>query len=111
MISAMLLLDTHLLLWAAFSPDKLSPGAREILQWRETPLAFSLVTLCEVAIQTSLARPDFLVDPQRLQRALLQRGLLKCPSRQPRSCGSQHCPGFTAIRLTGCWWRRPLKTA
>ena len=75
----MLLLDTHLLLWAAFSPEKLSPEACEILRSRQTPLAFSLVTLWEVAIKTSLARPDFSVDPQRLQRALLAEGFVEVP--------------------------------
>ena len=58
---------------------KLSTGARKILQSRETPLAFSLVTLCEVAIQTSLARPGFSVDPQRLQPALLAEGMVEVP--------------------------------
>lgn len=75
----MLLLDTRLLLWAAFAPEKLSAEASEILQSRETPLAFSLVTLWEVAIQTSLARPDFSVDPQRLHRALLAEGFVEVP--------------------------------
>lgn len=79
MTSAVLLLDTQLLLRAAFSPDKLSPEAVEILQSRETPLAFSLVTLWEVAIRTSLGRPDFSVDPQRLQRALLAEEFVEVP--------------------------------
>lgn len=79
MTSAVLLLDTHLLLWAAFSPEKLSAEALEILQSRESALAFSLVTLWEVAIKTSLARPDFSVDPQRLHRALLAEGFVEMP--------------------------------
>lgn len=43
--SAMLLLDTHLLLWSAFSPGKPFAEATEILQSRESPLAFSMVAL------------------------------------------------------------------
>lgn len=38
----MLLLDTHLLLWAAFEPAKLSPKAVKTLRSRDIPLAFSI---------------------------------------------------------------------
>ena len=71
---AMLLLDTHLVLWSALDPGRLSAKARRILQSRESPLAFSLVTLWEVAIKTSLGRPDFMVDPRRLHDGLLTAG-------------------------------------
>ena len=80
----MLLLDTHLLLWAAFSPERLSAEATEILQSRDSPLAFSLVTLWEVAIKTSLARADFSVDPKLLHRALLAEGFLEVAITAPQ---------------------------
>ena len=75
----MLLLDTHLLLWAAFEPARLSPKAVETLQSREIPLAFSLASLWEVAIKTSLGRPDFMVDPGLLHRSLLAEGFVELP--------------------------------
>ena len=75
----MLLLDTHLLLWAAFEPVRLSPEAVLILQSRETLLAFSLASIWEVAIKTSLGRVDFSVDPGLLQRALLAEGFVELP--------------------------------
>ena len=75
----MLLLDTHLLLWAAFEPVRLSPEAVLILQSRETLLAFSLASIWEVAIKTSLGRADFSVDPGLLQRALLAEGFVELP--------------------------------
>ncbi len=77
----MLLLDTHLLLWAAFEPSRLSPKATKSLQSREQPLAFSLASLWEVAIKTSLGRPGFSVDPGLLHRALLAEGFVEMPIR------------------------------
>jgi len=80
---ASLLLDTHLLLWAAFEPDRLSPTARLILQSRAVPLLFSLATVWEVAIKTSLGRADFSVDPGRFHRALLAEGFVELPITAP----------------------------
>jgi PIN domain nuclease of toxin-antitoxin system len=68
------LVDTQLLLWAAFQPERLSGRARRLLQSRDEPLAYSLATIWEVAIKTSLARPGFSVDPGRLRLALLAEG-------------------------------------
>lgn len=70
-----LLLDTHLVLWFAFEPDRLSAKARKLLQSRETELAFSVATLWEVAIKSSLGRPDFSVDTKRLRHGLLAEGV------------------------------------
>ena len=75
----MLLLDTHLVLWAAFDPDRLSANAAKRLRSRRVPLAFSLASLWEVAIKTSLGRPDFSVDPKILHRALLSEGFVELP--------------------------------
>ena len=79
----MILVDTHLLLWAAFEPDRLSTKAVKTLQSREFPLAFSLATLWEVAIKTSLGRADFSVDPGLLHRALLAEGFVEWPIKAP----------------------------
>jgi PIN domain nuclease of toxin-antitoxin system len=73
----MLLLDTHLLLWAAFDPARLSVKATKVLRSRETPLAFSQATIWEVAIKTSLGRADFSVDPALLHGALLAQGFVE----------------------------------
>lgn len=75
----MLLVDTHLLLWAAFDPERLSPMATKLLRSRELALAFSLASLWEVAIKTSLGRPDFAVDPGLLHRSMLAEGFVELP--------------------------------
>ena len=79
----MLLCDTHLLLWAAFEPARLSSKATKTLQSRETPLAFSLASLWEVAVKSSLGRPGFAVDPGLLHRSLLAEGFVEVAIAAP----------------------------
>ena len=66
-----LLLDTHLLLWAAGQPHKLPAHAQELLEDPQSSLAFSPASLWEVVIKRGLGRADFRVDPRRLRRGLL----------------------------------------
>ncbi len=69
-----LLLDTHLLLWAAGQPDQLSAAARLLLDDPQNELLFSSASLWEVTIKRGLGRGDFLVDPRLLRRGLLDNG-------------------------------------
>lgn len=68
------LLDTHVLLWAAGFPDRLSRGARELIEDEETELLYSAASVWEVAIKSGLGRRDFDVDPRILRRGLLENG-------------------------------------
>jgi PIN domain nuclease of toxin-antitoxin system len=68
------LLDTHLLLWAAGDPGRLSSAAREILDDPGNELLFSAASLWEVAIKSTLGRDDFRVEPRLLRRGLLDNG-------------------------------------
>ena len=65
-----LLLDTHLLLWAAAEPDRLPEAARRLIEDLENELHFSVASVWEVAIKTGLGRADFNVDPAVLRRGL-----------------------------------------
>lgn len=66
-----LLLDTHLLLWAASTPENLSKAARELIEETDNNLHFSPASLWEIAIKNGLGRPDFQVDVRVLRRGLL----------------------------------------
>jgi PIN domain nuclease of toxin-antitoxin system len=67
-----LLLDTHLVVWAMGSPQRLPPGLAEMLEDpRHTPM-FSVASLWELVIKQGLGRPDFNVQPAVLRRALLE---------------------------------------
>ena len=69
-----LLLDTHLLLWAAGEPDRLSVSARSMLQNEANRLFFSSASIWEIVIKRGLRRDDFRVDPFRLRRLLVVNG-------------------------------------
>lgn len=74
-----LLLDTHLLLWAAGQPDRLSPDARALLDDAENEPLFSAASLWEITMKRGLGRADFQVDPRLLRRGLLDNGYAELP--------------------------------
>lgn len=74
-----LLLDTHLLLWAAEDAKQLSKSARALLQDSDNELLFSAASLWEITIKRGLDRQDFRVDPRVLRRALLDNGYTELP--------------------------------
>ena len=74
-----LLLDTHLLLWAAGQPERLSASARQLLDDPRNEPLFSAASLWEVAIKSALGREDFRVEPRLLRRGLLDNGYTELP--------------------------------
>jgi PIN domain nuclease of toxin-antitoxin system len=68
------LFDTHLLLWAGSGSDRLPSPARDILATPANRVAFSPVSIWEVAIKAALGRTDFHVDAKRFHRGLLTAG-------------------------------------
>ncbi|MFT4247350.1 MAG: type II toxin-antitoxin system VapC family toxin [Pseudomonas sp.] len=74
-----LLLDTHLLLWAAGAPGHLPEEARALIESLENELFFSAASLWEVVIKSSLGRDDFQVDARLLRRGLLDNGYQELP--------------------------------
>ena len=74
-----LLLDTHLLLWAAGEPRRLSKQARMLIENSDNELLFSAASLWEVAIKRGLGREDFRADARLLRRGLLDNGYSELP--------------------------------
>ena len=73
-----LLLDTHILLWAA--EDRNLPGAaRALIEDQGNDLLFSSASMWEIAIKASLGRDDFRIDIERLLRALVENGYVELP--------------------------------
>lgn len=68
------LLDTHVLIWAAGRPDRLSDEARTLLQDPETEPFFSTASLWEIAMKNWLGRADFCVHPHLLYQGLVDNG-------------------------------------
>ena len=74
-----LLLDTHLLLWAASGSENLPEEARALIVEPGTEPVASAASLWEVAIKAALGRADFRVDPHLLRRGLLDNGYEELP--------------------------------
>lgn len=86
-----LLLDTHLLLWAAGTPERFSSEARALLNDSEHELFFSAASLWEIAIKRGLGREDFQVDTRVLRRSLLDNGYSELP------VGSEHTVALESL--------------
>lgn len=74
-----LLLDTHLLLWAAGPLERLSDQARQLIDDPDNELLFSSASLWEIAIKSGRRRDDFQVDVRLLRRGLLDNGYRELP--------------------------------
>ncbi len=74
-----LLLDTHLLLWAADQQTRLSEEAITLIADPANELFFSAASLWEIAIKQGLGREDFKVDTRLLRRGLLDNGYSELP--------------------------------
>lgn len=74
-----LLLDTHILLWAAGEPEKLSEEARLLLSDPNNSLFFSAASIWEIVIKNALGREDFKIDPCLLEQGLRENGYRELP--------------------------------
>jgi len=89
-----LLLDTHLLLWAAGDPAKLSKSARTLLSDLNNDLIFSAASLWEITIKRALGRPDFRVEPRLLRRGLLDNGYIELPITSEHALATDTLPAL-----------------
>ena len=89
-----LLLDTHLLLWAAGHPDRLSAPASRMLSDGRNTVHFSVVSLWDIAIKRTLGRHDFQVDARQLRRGLLEHGYSELPLNGPHAVSIDRLPNL-----------------
>jgi PIN domain nuclease of toxin-antitoxin system len=87
-----LLLDTHLLLWAANQPQRLPKAARAVIEDLRNELLFSAASLWEIAIKSSLGRDDFRVDARLLRRGLLDNGYIELSITSEHAVNVDHLP-------------------
>lgn len=88
-----LLIDTHLLLWAAFRPGRLPPEAAAMIAETRNRLWFSAASIWEVAIKRALDRPDFRIDPGVLRAGLLANDYAELP------IAGRHCLGLAGLPM------------
>ncbi|MDO9478291.1 MAG: type II toxin-antitoxin system VapC family toxin [Pseudohongiella sp.] len=87
-----LMLDTHLLLWAAGSPERLSASTTALINDHHNVLYFSTASLWEIVIKSGLGRDDFHVDPHLFRRGLLENGYLELPILSQHVLSVSHLP-------------------
>lgn len=86
------LLDTHVLIWAAGFPDRMSAEARAIVSDGDNELFFSAASLWEIAIKSALGRQDFAVDARLLRRGLLDNEYGELPVGSGHAVASDGLP-------------------
>ena len=86
-----LLLDTHLLLWAAASSERLPRGARELLEDDNNEVYYSAASIWEIA-KSSLRRKDFRIDLAQLLATLPAMGLVELPITAVHAAGVTRLP-------------------
>jgi PIN domain nuclease of toxin-antitoxin system len=87
-----LLLDTHLLLWAANEPKRLPKAARVLIEDLDNDLLFSAASMWEITIKSSLGREDFRVNARLLRRGLLDNGYTELPITSEHAVNVDHLP-------------------
>jgi PIN domain nuclease of toxin-antitoxin system len=85
------LLDTHLLIWAALRDDMMTARADGIVKDAANTLWFSAVSIWEVAIKRGLGRADFTLDPGPLRAGLLANGYKEL------AMDGRHCLGLGTL--------------
>ena len=88
-----LLLDTHLLLWAAGPSPRLSARARRLIDDPDNELVVSAASLWEIAIKSRLRRPNFRLDAPLFRRNLLNN------SYQELAVTGEHAVAVAALPL------------
>ena len=73
-MSKRLLLDTHLLLWAALFPERLPEEAGRLMSDAANTLYFSTVSIWEISIKLSRPRKDLAIDVQEWRAGMLVNG-------------------------------------
>ncbi|MGL6108548.1 MAG: type II toxin-antitoxin system VapC family toxin [Rubrivivax sp.] len=67
------------MLWFVLEPGRLTPRAARLLADRAAPAVYSLASIWEVAIKTSLRRPGFDVNPDVWRKHLMDESFTELP--------------------------------
>jgi len=87
-----LLLDTHLLIWAAAARERLSPQALDLILDPSNSLHFSVASVWEAAIKAPLGRDRSFPEASVLRRGLLQNDYVEVPITAPHALAAGALP-------------------
>lgn len=86
------LLDTHLLLWIAATPNHLSKSCLKIIEDENNECWFSAASIWEIVIKNGIGRQDFHIEPNVFRRALLDNGYLEIPIKSEHTIMVSNLP-------------------
>ncbi|MHB1054074.1 MAG: type II toxin-antitoxin system VapC family toxin [Thiobacillus sp.] len=87
-----LLLDTHVLLWALDAPQRLPQDVVAQIESPETQVYFSAASIWEIAIKTALGKIDFHYPPEDIARAAKETGFIELPVSAAHGAKVAHLP-------------------
>lgn len=86
------LLDTHILLAALLSPNRLPMDVRSELENRLNPVYFSSASVWEIAIKRSLHREHFDFEPEDIHKLAMACGMVELPVTARHTCAIAELP-------------------
>jgi PIN domain nuclease of toxin-antitoxin system len=89
-----LLVDTHVLLWAAAQPERLPPTFRRRLESPESTVLFSSSSIWEIAIKSRIGRLELAVEPEEIARTAVERGFEELPITSVHAAATARLPLF-----------------
>ncbi len=87
-----LLLDTHILLWALDTPERLPCLLREQLESSETEVYFSAASIWEIAIKSALGKVNFHYSPNQIADGARMTGFVEIPISSEHAAGVARLP-------------------
>lgn len=87
-----LLIDTHVLLWAAAEPERLPASFREALESPENEVLFSAASIWELAIKMQIGRLSPGLPLEEIARTAVERGFAELPVTAAHAAGVARLP-------------------
>ena len=87
-----ILVDTHVLLWAAAEPERLPVSFRERLESPENEVLFSAASIWELAIKMQIGRLSLAITPEELARTARERGFDELPVMAVHAAAVRNLP-------------------
>ncbi len=87
-----LLVDTHVLLRAAFEPDRLPELFRERLESAQNEVLFSAASIWELEIRMQIGRISLEVAPEEIARTAVERGFDELPVMAVHAAAVRNLP-------------------
>jgi PIN domain nuclease of toxin-antitoxin system len=96
-----ILLDTHILIWAITTPERLGREARAAILDTDNDILFSAASIWEIAIKTALRRTDFVARPEIVAQEALDIGFAELPIRSTAAARVADLPLLHRDHRTG----------